>query len=67
MVANDLGIGFVPQSFLENEQHGVYTLRLRETIPSRSICYAKPANHPLNAAARKLEEMLLSASARKLH
>ena len=60
LVKNDLGIGFVPASFLDNEKIGetIYTLQLKETVPSRNICFVRRTEFPLSIAARKLEQMI---------
>lgn len=67
MVKNDLGIGFVPEELLaegENENH-VFKLRLKEQVPSRSICYVKRADQPLSLAAKELERMTLDRAEKK--
>lgn len=63
LVKNNLGIGFIPERFLENMTNDemVYTLTLDEPIPSREICMVKRKDFPLSAAARKLEEMILES------
>ena len=63
LVMNDLGIGFVPRTFLENwkETDSIHVLRLKESIPQRSICLVKRTGSSLSIAAKKLEEMILSA------
>ena len=59
MVKAGLGIGFVPEEFL-NGVTGVYIINLKEQIPNRKICIIKRKEQPLSVAAGKLEEMLLS-------
>lgn len=63
LVMNDLGIGFVPKTFLDNVRLGetIYTLNLTQPIPERSICCVKRNEFSLSIAARKLEEMILAA------
>lgn len=60
LVANDLGIGFVPRTFLEHWRHteAIHVLRLREQIPQRQVCLVTRAGATLSIAARELEAML---------
>ncbi len=63
MVKSNLGIGFVPQEFLtEEDLHHVIPLQLKENIPPRSICYIKRTDQPLSIAAKELEQMVLKAA-----
>ena len=57
MVEADLGIGFVPEEFLRKGD-SVCRIRLKETIPERSIVLIKRKEQPLSAAARELECMI---------
>lgn len=57
MVEADLGIGFVPRQFVSDR---VEILELAEDIPPRAICLVKRREQALSAAARELEQMLLS-------
>lgn len=59
LVRNHLGIGFVPERFLENEPAGILRIRLAEPIPPRAVCYLKRADAPLSIAAKELERMIL--------
>lgn len=61
MIKNDLGIGFVPEEFLENESESteICRLSLQEKIPARSICLLKRTNHSLSIAAKELEKKIL--------
>ena len=61
MVKNDLGIGFLPDTFAEEaiRKQEIYPLRLAEKIPERFICLVKHSGHTLIIAARELEKMLL--------
>ncbi|MBQ8504152.1 MAG: LysR family transcriptional regulator substrate-binding protein [Clostridia bacterium] len=60
MVKNNLGIGFVPQRFLEDEDsNDVIILDLKERIPTRSICLIQKSDQALNIAAKELERMML--------
>lgn len=62
MVRNNLGIGFVPETFLqeENETSGIFRLTLNEPIPPRCVCLIKNTEHSLGTAARELEKILLA-------
>lgn len=60
MVKNNLGIGFVPQEFLADEDaDNVISLQLKEQIPTRSICLIKRTDQTLSIAAKELERMVL--------
>ncbi len=62
-VKNNLGIGFVPTEIVEDENSvQLLTLRLRETIPSRAICFLKRRDQTLSLAARELEKMIAAAA-----
>lgn len=60
MVKNNLGIGFVPQEFLEEEGNGIHALQLEESIPLRYVCYMKRSDQTLSVAAKELERMILA-------
>lgn len=57
LVKNNLGIGFVPEDFLQEEEN-VFRLNLKEEIPPRSVCLIKRTGQPLSIAARELERMI---------
>lgn len=60
MVKNNLGIGFVPESFLKDEDRdSVFRLNLKEKLPPRFVCYVKRAGQSLSIAARELERMII--------
>lgn len=61
MVRSDLGIGFVPIDFLEQNggKEQLLILQLNREIPLRQICLLKREHQTLGIAARKLEQMLL--------
>ena len=59
LVQQNLGIGFVPESFLTQAQ-GLCRLTLTEPLPEFCICYARRIDHPLSPAAKELERMLLA-------
>ena len=58
MVRNNLGIGFVTEEFLEEENPDVYPLCLNVPLPNRTICCVENPDTPLSISARKLTEML---------
>ena len=60
MVKHDLGIGFVPEEFLENAsaKTDIYRLSLKKEIPMRSICLLKNKEYFPGIAAGKLEQMM---------
>lgn len=59
MVEADLGVGFVPNEFLESESR-VCRIDLKEQIPERQVVLIKRKGQPLSVAARKLEHMILA-------
>lgn len=60
MVKNNLGIGFVPEDYLKEEDKGkLFRLDLKEEIPPRSVCYIKRTDQSLSIAARELELMIM--------
>ena len=60
MVEADLGIGFVPEEFLEKWSN-VCRIDLEEKIPERSVVVIKRKGQPLSVAAKELEKMILAA------
>lgn len=58
MVEADLGVGFVPNEFLESESR-VCRIDLKEQIPERQVVLIKRKGQPLSVAARKLEHMII--------
>ncbi len=64
MVRNNLGIGFIPEDFLDLETDpDVHRLQLNTPIPLRSICCIQLPGKPLSIAARELEKTILAGSA----
>lgn len=62
MVQNNLGVGFVPEAFLEGQsQPSVFRLTIQEAIPSRSVVLLKRDDGVLSIAARMLEQLMLEA------
>lgn len=66
MVKADLGIGFVSEVFLHEEELGktVFKMNLEEQIPLRNICLLMPTGHPSGPAAKALEKALNEAAAK---
>ena len=63
MVKNNLGIGFVPEEFLEEyPNQGIIRLEIQETVPSRQVCYLRKKGHTMSVACREMEKMILSVS-----
>lgn len=60
MVRSDLGIGFVPLDYLEQNggKEKLLLLKSEKEIPQRQICLLKRRHQPLGIAAGKLEQML---------
>lgn len=58
MVEADLGIGFVPEEFLQ-ENNNVCTIDLKEKIPERSVVLIKRKDQSLSMASKELERMIL--------
>lgn len=63
MVRSGLGMGFVPEELAAEalERGDVFQIRLKESIPERSICMVKDAGRPLSMAAKELEKLLRQA------
>ena len=62
LIKHNLGIGFVPEDFLEEQNgdvQGIFRLPLRAELPQRSISLVKKRNHTLSLPARELERMIL--------
>lgn len=63
MVRNSLGIGFVPQQFLDGfPQQDIILLDIKEEVPVRKICLLKRKNRPMSTAGREMERMILKNS-----
>ena len=56
MVAADLGVGFVPEEFLQSKD--VNIIDLKEKIPERNIVLIKRKEQPLSVAAKELERLI---------
>lgn len=57
LVKHGLGIGFVPEQFLEGEE-GLRTISLTEALPEREIALVKKSAHSLPQPAKELVKML---------
>lgn len=55
-VINNLGIGFVPSFYAKSSlsEGKCFEIRLKETLPSRSICIVQDSGRTLTAAAKEL-------------
>lgn len=63
MVRNNLGIGFVPEEFLElGKDSDVYQLELTTAIPCRSICCVQKIGTPMSIATKELVRMVSTHS-----
>lgn len=61
MVRNNLGIGFVPKEFLDDENSsGIHPITMAETTPLRSIVLLKRKRSTLSIASQKLWEIIVS-------
>ena len=58
MVQNGLGIGFVPEPFLDRNIDNIYRLKIRENMPARYISLIKNNEYALSIAAKELERMI---------
>ncbi len=62
IVRHNLGIGFVPEKFLDDEPNGICKLELRDKIPSREICLVTRKGRAPSLPARELEKMIAEAA-----
>lgn len=58
LVQHNLGVGFVPEEFLQENLPSVHRLSLQTRIPTRHICLIKKKNHTLSLPAKELERMI---------
>lgn len=65
IVKNNLGVGFIPASFAENEiaNGEVFRLETEEEITPREVCLIKRADFSLSVAAKEFERLLRAPSA----
>ena len=63
MIKYNLGIGFIPEMFIENdnEKERIIQLKLKEQIPGGSICLVTKKERSLSVAAKQLADMLCKA------
>lgn len=61
MVKSGLGIGFVPESFAQDDilSGNIFPVRLEPLVPKRAICLLKQEHQVLSIAAKELERMIL--------
>ena len=61
MVKNDLGIGFVPMDFIENDidKNNLLVLDIKEKIPQRNICLVTNTERPSSIVTREFEKNIL--------
>lgn len=60
LVINNLGIGFVPEQFLDNFlSRELILLDVKEIVPVRKICLLKRKGQSMSAAGREMERMIL--------
>lgn len=57
MIRHNLGIGFVPQMFL-NDENEIIKLKIKEEIPKGYICLVTKKDNGFGTAAKKLADML---------
>lgn len=64
IVKNNLGVGFIPASFAENEiaNGEVFRLETEEEITPREVCLIKRADFSLSVAAKEFERLLKNSS-----
>ena len=65
IVRHNLGIGFVPEAFLQDQPNGIFKVSLDEPIPKRDICVVTPKGHSLSLPARELEQMISEGEERR--
>lgn len=66
MIKHNLGIGFVPEMFVENDKENerIIRLQLKERIPDGSICLVMRKDQSLSIAAKELTKMLCQITPR---
>ena len=62
LVKSELGLAFLPEPMAKEplERGEIVPLHLQEIIPTRYICLVYDPHRPLNTAARKFQQMLMS-------
>ena len=59
LVQHNMGIGFVPEDFLDDATDGIHKIPLANQLPQREICLIKQKKHLLPPPAAELERMML--------
>lgn len=61
LIRHNLGIGFVPEEFLDDsiEGRGIYRIPMSVPMPKRSITLIKKKGHTLSLPAKELQRMML--------
>lgn len=66
MVRHGLGIGFVPEKFLQDtDQNGIHRLTVTEPLPAFCICSLRRTDDIPSIAAKELERLLYSQAGSK--
>lgn len=65
LVKAGLGIGFLPKIFYDKEAENgrLAVLKLKQSLPERTVCIVKRKGETLGTAAKELERLLLEESA----
>lgn len=60
IVKNNLGIGFIPESFAAKElaDGEIYKLDVEEEMPPREVCFIKRSDFALSVAAKEFEKIV---------
>lgn len=66
MVSAGLGVGFVPEAFLEKED-GVRVIETEAPLPKRTVCLIRRREQPLGIAAARLAQLLEETSSQSEH
>lgn len=63
LVKSGLGLAFIPEPMAREalSRREIVTIKLEETIPERQVCMVYDPQHPMSAAARKLQQTILEA------
>lgn len=63
LVKHNLGIGFVPESFLDDDATGIIPLSTEEPIPKREIHVVTRKGYTPGLAAKELEKLMMQRTA----
>ena len=58
LVQHNMGIGFVPEEFLDDASGKIFKIPLANQLPKREICLIKQKKHRLPPPAAELERMM---------